>query len=155
PPAGGPQPTPGSADRDRRSLAIRRKVPPPSVLRTQPAPADVAPGAPAPMSRGEWEPVPAPGPNPLAMWQQQMQLMETFHNDMIMMVQMFIAMHREHLAAVRGELDHVQKLTRELTRLNARLGRLPESAEATPAVGTGGGDGSPRRERRPAPQAGR
>src|SRR5262249_35091362 len=52
------------------------------------------------------------------------------------------------------ELDHVQKLTRELTRLNARLGRLPESAEATPAVGTGGGAGSPRRERRPAPQAG-
>jgi hypothetical protein len=154
PPAGGLEPTPASSDRDRRSLALRRKVLPPSVVRTQPAPEDVPPGAPAPLSRGEWEPVPAPGPNPLAMWQQQMQLMETFHNDMIMMVQMFIAMHREHLAAVRDELDHVQKVTRELTRLNARLGLLPESAEATPAAGGGAGAGSPRRERRPAPQSG-
>jgi hypothetical protein len=152
PPAGGPAATPGSSDRDRRSLAVRRQAPPPGVLRTQPAPDEVRPGAPAPIGRGEWEPVLAPGPNPLAMWQQQMQLMETFHNDMIMMVQMFIAMHREHLAAVRNELDHVQKLTRELTRLNARLGRLPESAEATPAAGAGAG--SQRQERRPAPQAG-
>ena len=49
------------------------------------------------------------------MWQQQMRLMESFHNDMIMMVQMFFAMHREHMASVREELDRVEQLTRELT----------------------------------------
>jgi hypothetical protein len=84
------------------------------------------------------------------MWQQQMQLMETFHNDMIMMVQMFIAMHREHLASVRDELDHVQELTRELTRLNARLGQLPAVTEGIPAAPTG----RRRRELGRAPQAG-
>ena len=149
PPATGPEPTPESSDRDRRSLAVRRKAPTPSLLRGQPPLHDIAPGAPATLGRAEWEPVLPPGPNPLAMWQQQMQLMETFHNDMIMMVQMFIAMHREHLASVRDELDRVQQLTRELTRLNARLGQLPEPAESQPAAGAG----SQRRERRLAAQA--
>jgi len=64
------------------------------------------------------------------MWQQQMQLMETFHNDMVMMVQMFIAMHREFQASVRDELAQVQKLTKELGRLNAKLGLSPERDEA-------------------------
>jgi pSer/pThr/pTyr-binding forkhead associated (FHA) protein len=145
-PASGSEPTPDSSDRDRRSLVVRREARTPSLMRAEPA----LPGAPATISRGEWEPVPAAfGPNPLAMWQQQMQLMETFHNDMIMMVQMFIAMHREHLASVRDELDHVQKLTRELTRLNARLGVLPQPAGASP----GAEAGRPRRELGPAPQA--
>ena len=48
------------------------------------------------------------------MWRQQMQMMESFHNDMILMVQMFMAMHREHLSSVRDELDRVKKLTGEL-----------------------------------------
>ncbi len=66
------------------------------------------------------------------MWQQQMQLMEAFHNDMAMMVQMFIAMHREFQGSVRAELERVQHLTRELARLNARLGRLPDPSGAGP-----------------------
>jgi len=57
----------------------------------------------------------------MAMWRQQMHLMESFHNDMIMMVQMFFAMHREHLASARDELDRVEQLTRELSSLQARL----------------------------------
>jgi hypothetical protein len=56
-----------------------------------------------------------------------MQLMESFHNDMIMMVQMFVAMHREHLSSVRQELEMVQKLTRELGVLQARVAEAPGS----------------------------
>lgn len=137
PPAPARAPTLASSDRDRRSLAVRHKAPTPSLMRAQPVPQPVVAGAPAPLSRGDWEPVPAPGSNLLALWQQQVQLMETFHNDMIMMVQMFIAMHREHLASVRDELDQVQKLTRKLTRLHARLGQLPESAKSSPPAAGG------------------
>ncbi len=72
------------------------------------------------------------------MWHQQIQMMQSFHNDMVMMFQMFVAMHREHLGSVRDELDRVQELTRELTRLNAKLGQLPESAETNPPLHPGG-----------------
>ena len=48
------------------------------------------------------------------MWQQQMQMMEWFHRDMILMVQMFMAMHREHRVAIRDELERVEKLTKKL-----------------------------------------
>ena len=70
----------------------------------------------------------------MAMWQQQMQLMESFHNDMILMVQMFVAMHREHLASVRDELDRVQQLTRELSDLQAKLAQASRSADGGPTV---------------------
>jgi hypothetical protein len=40
---------------------------------------------------------------------------------MLMMVQMFFAMHREHLASARDELDRVEQLTRELSSLQAKL----------------------------------
>jgi pSer/pThr/pTyr-binding forkhead associated (FHA) protein len=63
------------------------------------------------------------GPTPSAIWQQQMQLMESLHNNMLLMIQMFASMHREHLAKVRGELDRVEQLTRELSRLQAKLAR--------------------------------
>ena len=69
-------------------------------------------------------------PNPMAMWQQQMQLMESFHNDMILMVQMFVAMHREHLASVRHELDMVQQLTGELSDSPGQAGStMPSPTE--------------------------
>ena len=90
-----------------------------------------------------WEPpIPYP-PDPTAMWQQQMQLMESFHNDMIMMVQMFVAMHREHLASVRHELDMVQQLTRELGALQAQTSQSPGSENA----GRTAGADRPSRER--------
>ena len=124
---------PDSTDRDRRALAVRRKASPTDLMSARVSlPADL-PAAPATVNRGEWEPMLAAGPSPLAMWQQQMQLMETFHRDMAMMVQMFVAMHREFQASVRGELDRVQELTRELSRLNKRLNQLPEPAGAGPA----------------------
>src|SRR6185312_676716 len=115
--------------------AVRPKAGAPG-FRKASAPAQAfSSAAPAAFDRGEWEPAFGPGPNAYAMWQQQMQLMETFHNDMAMMVQMFIAMHREFQGSVRAELERVQNLTRELGRLNARLGQLPEPSEAGPARG--------------------
>jgi hypothetical protein len=66
------------------------------------------------------------------MWQQQMQMMESFHNDMILMVQMFVAMHREHLSSVRHELGRVQQLTRELSVLQDKLTPKPGGAEVSP-----------------------
>ena len=100
--------------------------------------------------REEWEPVPFTNSNMFSMWQQQMQLMESFHNDMVMMVQMFVAMHREHQATVRDELDRVQQLTQELTRLNARLGQLPAPGTAPPRSETSRNA----RKTEPAPGAG-
>jgi pSer/pThr/pTyr-binding forkhead associated (FHA) protein len=76
-------------------------------------------------------------PQAMAMWQQQMRMMESFHNDMIMMVQMFFAMHREHLASARDELDRVEQLTRELSALQAKLGEPTKSPDAGPIVGGG------------------
>jgi hypothetical protein len=64
-----------------------------------------------------------------------MRMMESFHNDMIMMVQMFFAMHREHLASAREELDRVEQLTRELSALQARLRKPTESPDAGPTAG--------------------
>jgi pSer/pThr/pTyr-binding forkhead associated (FHA) protein len=124
--------TAGAGDRDRRVLALRSKTQPNELMRARGPRHGVLSVSPAPVNRGEWEPMIASGPSPFAMWQQQMQLMETFHNDMAMMVQMFVAMHREFQASVRGELDRVQKLTRELGRLNERLRKLPQPAGPAP-----------------------
>jgi pSer/pThr/pTyr-binding forkhead associated (FHA) protein len=96
---------------------------------------------------GGWEPsMPFPI-SPMGMWQQQMQLMESFHNDMILMVQMFVAMHREHLASVRHELDMVQQLTGKLSKLQAKLSKSGDVADASPSDSTG----RPARERGPVP----
>jgi hypothetical protein len=113
-------------------LALRPQPRPPVLSRPPRVPKVAAAEMPA-VPPGEWEPVAGPGQGYYAIWQQQMQLMEAFHNDMAMMVQMFVAMHREFQGSVRDELTRVQQLTRELGRLNARLGQLPESPGAAPA----------------------
>jgi pSer/pThr/pTyr-binding forkhead associated (FHA) protein len=120
-------------DDDVRVLAVRSAALPTRFRKASAPPQAFSSAAPADVVRGEWEPAFGPGPNAYAIWQQQMQLMETFHNDMAMMVQMFIAMHREFQGSVRAELERVQRLTRELGRLNARLGQLPEPSGAGPA----------------------
>ena len=66
----------------------------------------------------------------MAMWQQQMQLMEMFHNDMILMVQMFAAMHRQQLDSVRHEMDMVQRLTGQLQDLQTKLAEPSSPADA-------------------------
>jgi hypothetical protein len=68
-------------------------------------------------------------PSQFAMWQQQMQMMESFHRDMVLMVQMFLAMHREHRVAIRDELERVRKLTRKLNSLQETLTQTERSDE--------------------------
>ncbi len=81
-------------------------------------------------SDGEaWEPAVQSPSIPMAIWQQQMQLMELFHNDMILMVQMFVAMHREHPASVHDELGKVEHLTQKLNALQARLTQTSDAAD--------------------------
>ena len=114
-----------------RGLALRPPGQPPGLRRAAASTRRSRAAGPAIVDRGEWEPVLATGgPSPYALWQQQIQLMESFHNDMTMMVQMFIAMHREFQTSVRDELARVQKLTKELSRLNGRLLQIPESPGA-------------------------
>lgn len=93
----------------------------------KPAPA-LTPDVLVPGRAGEWEQGSAVPPQQIAMWQQQMQMMESFHQDMILMVQMFVAMHREHRVAIRDELERVQKLTRKLNVLQEKLTQTEGSA---------------------------
>jgi pSer/pThr/pTyr-binding forkhead associated (FHA) protein len=140
----------GSFDNDRKVLAIRSQVRSMGLARVEPPGHAPRPALPAAIDDAEWEPVLSPGPNPAAMWDEQMQMMQSFHNDMVMMFQMFVAMHRENLDSVRYELDRVEQLTRELTLLKSKLGQRPGSAETSPPVDAGGQRG----ESRVAPQMG-
>jgi pSer/pThr/pTyr-binding forkhead associated (FHA) protein len=124
---------PATSQAKGTELAVRSQPRPPGLRRRSGPPRVVSFVAAPAVGEGEWEPAVGPGPGSYAIWQQQMQLMETFHNDMAMMVQMFVAMHREFQTSVRDELARVQELTRELGRLNARLGQLPRSGGGTDA----------------------
>jgi pSer/pThr/pTyr-binding forkhead associated (FHA) protein len=110
------------SDGGRNSLALRAVRRARDVIKAEPYRPGSAPAAQIGSSQPEWSGSLSGGMSPLAMWQQQMQLMEAFHNDMIMMVQMFMVMHREQLASVREEFERVQQLTRELSVLQSRLG---------------------------------
>jgi pSer/pThr/pTyr-binding forkhead associated (FHA) protein len=111
-------------------------------LRTVSAAKTITPATLIPHGGDSWEQPLAHPQQAMAMWQQQMRMMESFHNDMIMMVQMFFAMHREHLASAREELERVEQLTRELSALQARLREPTESPGAGPAAGV---DRAPKR----------
>ena len=138
PPASSLAAAPGSVDTDRKALAVRSGVRSMGLARVEPPAHSPRHGFPTAIDGAEWEPVLPPAPNPGAMWQQQMQMMQAFHNDMVMMFQMFVAMHRDHLDSVRDELNRVEQLTRELTRLNARLAQFPGSAETSTPSDVGG-----------------
>ena len=138
PPASSPGVARESFDSDRKALEFHSKSRSMDLVRVVPSDHPPHRAVPATLEGLEWEPVLAGGSNPGAMWQQQIQMMQSFHNDMVMMFQMFVAMHREHLGSVRDELDRVQELTRELTRLNAELGQIPESAKTNPPLYAGG-----------------
>jgi pSer/pThr/pTyr-binding forkhead associated (FHA) protein len=105
------------------------------------APARIGPASFAPSGAEVWQPSIPYSPGFDVMWRQQMQLMESFHNDMILMVQMFVAMHREHSASVRHELDMVQRLTQELSALQAKTAQIPGSADARSPSGVNPGSG--------------
>jgi len=129
----------------RSDLVARSGRSPQVALKVVSAPPRIQPAALASSGGEVFEPSEPYLPSSVAMWQQQMQLMESFHNDMIMMVQMFVAMHREHSASVRHELEMVQQLTRELSALQAKTAQSPASTNARLAAGTA------RRHRDPGP----
>jgi pSer/pThr/pTyr-binding forkhead associated (FHA) protein len=117
-------------DNNRRGLTVLPANRSPAPLKVTSFDETVEPAQLVPSTESRWDPSIPFSPNPIAMWQQQMQLMESFHNDMILMVQMFAAMHREHLASVRHELDMVQRLTQELGVLQGRVTESPRSNNA-------------------------
>jgi pSer/pThr/pTyr-binding forkhead associated (FHA) protein len=124
-------------DEDRLALTVRAGGRSPVRLNATGFSQTLKPAPLVPSGVGTWDPsIPFPS-NPMAMWQQQMQLMESFHNDMILMVQMFVAMHREHLTSVRHELDMVQQLTGELSDLQAKLAVPSSSADVGLTAGIG------------------
>jgi hypothetical protein len=132
-------------DNDGGALPVRYVDRSQGVLKAVNSSPTMTPAPLGPSHRAPWE---LSIPNPqvtMAMWRQQMHLMESFHNDMIMMVQMFFAMHREHLASARGELDRVEQLTRELSTLQAKLLEPPGSPDAgfTDGVARTGREGPP------------
>jgi hypothetical protein len=126
---------PAHSGKGGTSLAVRAPSRPATPARVaKPSPA-LTPDLLVPESAAQWEQGIAVPPQQLAMWQQQMQMMESFHQDMILMVQMFVAMHREHRVAIRDELDRVQKLTRKLNVLQKKLTQTAGSAEESRSPG--------------------
>lgn len=74
------------------------------------------------------------GAAPPASWNQHIQFLEMVHSEMILMVKMFMTMHREQVGSIRDELDRVQQLTRELETLQAKLAEssnVPRTAATT------------------------
>jgi pSer/pThr/pTyr-binding forkhead associated (FHA) protein len=69
------------------------------------------------------------GGGPSATRDAHMQYLEMIHSEMILMVRMFMTMHREQVGSIRDELDRVQQLTRELEGLQAKLGESSPKAE--------------------------
>ncbi|MGZ3354183.1 MAG: FHA domain-containing protein [Isosphaeraceae bacterium] len=117
------------------SLAVRSSSRSATPARVVESSRDLAPGVLVPEPAAQWDQAIAVPPQQLAMWQQQMQMMESFHQDMILMVQMFVALHREHRVTIRDELDRVQKLTKKLSVLQAKLTQTAGSAEQSRSPG--------------------
>ncbi len=118
------------------SLALRSAPPAPAPARIDKTAAAVAKRSPAltPDLLVADEPGALMPASQVAMMQQQMQMMENFHRDMILMVQMFMAMHREHRVAIRDELDRVEKLTKKLNVLQKKLGQAGTGQGRSPDV---------------------
>jgi pSer/pThr/pTyr-binding forkhead associated (FHA) protein len=80
----------------------------------------------------------------------QQQMFDQFHQTMLMVVQLFGALHRDQMSLVRDELDRLHALTEELHGLQAELAGQPPApaAPATPSPANGAAAG-----RGPAPQS--
>jgi len=117
------------------SLAVRSSSRPATPARVVESSRALAPDVLVPERAAQWEQAIAVPPQQLAMWQQQMQMMESFHQDMILMVQMFVAMHQEHRVTIRDELDRVLKLTKKLSVLQEKLTQTAGSAEQSRSPG--------------------
>jgi pSer/pThr/pTyr-binding forkhead associated (FHA) protein len=72
----------------------------------------------------------------------QQQMLDQFHQTMLMMAEMFTTLHREQSALVREELEHVRQLTRQLHTLQAERAR--QTAEPPADLATAQADSSAR-----------
>jgi pSer/pThr/pTyr-binding forkhead associated (FHA) protein len=77
----------------------------------------------------------------------QQQMLEQFHQTLVMMAQVFGNLHRDQMALIRDELNQLHQVTQELQALHVELARRPaeggagpegpaEGAPAAPAGGT-------------------
>jgi pSer/pThr/pTyr-binding forkhead associated (FHA) protein len=62
----------------------------------------------------------------------QQQMMDQFHQTMLVMAEMFTSLHREQTGLVREEMEHLRRITQELTTLQAELARQ-KAGEPAPA----------------------
>jgi pSer/pThr/pTyr-binding forkhead associated (FHA) protein len=67
----------------------------------------------------------------------QEQMLEHYHESMLMMFQMFSSMHRDQAVLVSGELEQIRRLTQELHSLHSLQS---QSQSQGPIVPTGSGD---------------
>jgi pSer/pThr/pTyr-binding forkhead associated (FHA) protein len=64
----------------------------------------------------------------------QQQMMDQFHQSMLMMAEMFTTLHREQTGLVREEMEHLRRITQELTTLQGELARQKAGEPAAPAA---------------------
>jgi pSer/pThr/pTyr-binding forkhead associated (FHA) protein len=64
----------------------------------------------------------------------QQHMMEQFHQTMLMMAEMFTSLHREQTELVREEMEHLRRLTQELTLLQGELARQRIEEPTPPCV---------------------
>jgi hypothetical protein len=111
----------------------------------EPAAAPLVPAVPAGLVPGDHQPL-------LDQFQVlQQQMLDQFHQTMLMMAQMFTTLHREQMDLVRDELERMHRLTRELQDLRAQLTgqtSAPPTPEAVALLG------APRRAETPGPEKG-
>jgi pSer/pThr/pTyr-binding forkhead associated (FHA) protein len=119
-----------------RSLASRSHQGSPQRTQLEPSAPVVVPLSLAPGSGDLWSGDPDFGPGPSMLWNQHIQFLEMLHSEMILMVKMFMTMHREQVGSIRDELDRVQQLTRELEILQSKLGEPSSAEKLGPNAGT-------------------
>jgi pSer/pThr/pTyr-binding forkhead associated (FHA) protein len=62
----------------------------------------------------------------------QQNMLDQFHNTMMMMFEGFAALHREQAATIREEFEQVRKLSAEIEALRAETARLAKEAASKP-----------------------
>ncbi len=84
----------------------------------------------------------------------QQQMLDQFHQTMMMMAEMFTTLHKEQAALVREELEHLRRLTRELNTLQAEQTRQSVAGRRLPPLleGPAVAESAAVEEGRPQPQ---